>query len=206
MFGSIRTRPSHSDKSSKMDSIPLQERIDPMIGALLVTATLLAQTPSTGVASLERQRELLAQIHAKVAREATAKAKEAPVPATAPAARAEAETEEAPQRTTPRATSLTSAGTARTPMAAGSPYGYTATGIPTHEGPRGGIYHYSKNGNKVYEKQGSVGRIPSSTFSGGSSSRSSLGGSSRSTFGGSNRSSSGFSSGGSRGFGGGGHR
>ena len=28
----------------------------------------------------------------------------------------------------------------------------TATGMPTYVGPRGGVYHYSKNGNKVYEK------------------------------------------------------
>jgi micrococcal nuclease len=31
--------------------------------------------------------------------------------------------------------------------------GYTATGIPIHTGPRGGRYHYSKNGKKVYEKK-----------------------------------------------------
>ena len=30
--------------------------------------------------------------------------------------------------------------------------GTTATGIPLHMGPRGGIYHYSANGNKVYER------------------------------------------------------
>ena len=31
--------------------------------------------------------------------------------------------------------------------------GTTATGIPLHVGPRGGIYHFSKNGNKVYQKR-----------------------------------------------------
>ncbi len=31
--------------------------------------------------------------------------------------------------------------------------GTTPTGIPLHVGPRGGIYHYSKNGNKVYERK-----------------------------------------------------
>ena len=30
--------------------------------------------------------------------------------------------------------------------------GYTATGLPIHEGPKGGHYHWSKNGKKVYEK------------------------------------------------------
>jgi hypothetical protein len=34
-----------------------------------------------------------------------------------------------------------------------TPSGYTATGIPTYTGPRGGQYHYSKSGRKVYEKQ-----------------------------------------------------
>jgi len=29
----------------------------------------------------------------------------------------------------------------------------TATGIPTFTGPRGGQYHYSKSGKKVYEKK-----------------------------------------------------
>ena len=33
-----------------------------------------------------------------------------------------------------------------------SPIGYTQTGIPEFVGPRGGVYHYSKNGNKVYDK------------------------------------------------------
>ena len=31
--------------------------------------------------------------------------------------------------------------------------GKTATGIPIHVGPKGGHYHYSKSGNKVYEKK-----------------------------------------------------
>ncbi len=31
--------------------------------------------------------------------------------------------------------------------------GQTATGIPTYTGPRGGTYHYSKSGKKVYEKK-----------------------------------------------------
>jgi hypothetical protein len=30
--------------------------------------------------------------------------------------------------------------------------GQTATGIPTYTGPRGGTYHYSKSGNKVYSR------------------------------------------------------
>jgi hypothetical protein len=30
---------------------------------------------------------------------------------------------------------------------------YTATGIPIHTGPRGGRYHYSKSGKKVYERR-----------------------------------------------------
>jgi hypothetical protein len=29
----------------------------------------------------------------------------------------------------------------------------TATGIPIYEGPRGGQYHYSKSGKKVYERK-----------------------------------------------------
>jgi len=31
--------------------------------------------------------------------------------------------------------------------------GYTRGGQAIHEGPRGGHYHYSKSGNKVYEKK-----------------------------------------------------
>lgn len=31
--------------------------------------------------------------------------------------------------------------------------GHTATGIPTYTGPRGGNYHYSKSGKKVYERR-----------------------------------------------------
>lgn len=31
--------------------------------------------------------------------------------------------------------------------------GHTAGGLPIYRGPRGGLYHYSKNGNKVYEKK-----------------------------------------------------
>jgi len=30
--------------------------------------------------------------------------------------------------------------------------GYNAKGIPTFTGPRGGVYHYSASGGKVYEK------------------------------------------------------
>ena len=33
-----------------------------------------------------------------------------------------------------------------------TPYGTTATGIPTYVGPRGGVYHYSKSGKKVYSR------------------------------------------------------
>lgn len=31
--------------------------------------------------------------------------------------------------------------------------GHTPTGFPLHVGPKGGVYHYSKNGNKVYERR-----------------------------------------------------
>jgi hypothetical protein len=34
-----------------------------------------------------------------------------------------------------------------------TPDGTTATGIPLHMGPRGGIYHYSASGRKVYERK-----------------------------------------------------
>ena len=34
-----------------------------------------------------------------------------------------------------------------------TPSGTTATGIPTYVGPRGGVYHYSKSGNKVYKRR-----------------------------------------------------
>jgi len=34
----------------------------------------------------------------------------------------------------------------------GTPSGTTATGIPTYVGPRGGVYHYSASGKKVYER------------------------------------------------------
>ena len=30
--------------------------------------------------------------------------------------------------------------------------GYTSTGAPIYQGPKGGRYHYSKSGNKVYDK------------------------------------------------------
>jgi hypothetical protein len=35
----------------------------------------------------------------------------------------------------------------------GTPYDTTATGIPTYVGPRGGVYHYSRSGKKVYERR-----------------------------------------------------
>lgn len=35
---------------------------------------------------------------------------------------------------------------------AGAGLGTTPTGIPLHMGPRGGIFHYSASGNKVYQK------------------------------------------------------
>lgn len=35
----------------------------------------------------------------------------------------------------------------------GAGAGYSATGIPLHVGPRGGVYHYSANGNKVYHSR-----------------------------------------------------
>ena len=34
--------------------------------------------------------------------------------------------------------------------------GYNANGIPTFMGPRGGVYHYSASGGKVYEKRKST--------------------------------------------------
>jgi hypothetical protein len=34
-----------------------------------------------------------------------------------------------------------------------APYGTTVTGIPTYVGPRGGVYHYSPSGRKVYERR-----------------------------------------------------
>ncbi len=33
------------------------------------------------------------------------------------------------------------------------PVGTTATGIPLHVGPRGGVFHYSTSGKKVYERK-----------------------------------------------------
>jgi hypothetical protein len=41
----------------------------------------------------------------------------------------------------------------KTPASSETSYGTTATGIPTYVGPRGGVYHYSKSGNKVYERR-----------------------------------------------------
>jgi hypothetical protein len=34
-----------------------------------------------------------------------------------------------------------------------SPLGTTATGIPTYVGPRGGVFHYSASGKKVYQRR-----------------------------------------------------
>ncbi len=67
-------------------------------------------------------------------------------------------------RYTPRTTSRTTARTgARRSYSLDDPLpaldlsasniGTTATGIPLHMGPRGGIYHYSKSGNKVYQRK-----------------------------------------------------
>lgn len=39
------------------------------------------------------------------------------------------------------------------PSGDGPVTGYSPTGIPEYTGPRGGTYHYSKNGNKVYSKR-----------------------------------------------------
>jgi hypothetical protein len=40
------------------------------------------------------------------------------------------------------------------PTITGTPTGETtARGFQIYQGPRGGLYHYSKNGNKVYEKK-----------------------------------------------------
>ena len=41
----------------------------------------------------------------------------------------------------------------QTAPASGTAFGTTATGIPTYVGPRGGIYHYSASGNKVYQRK-----------------------------------------------------
>jgi SLA1 homology domain 1, SHD1 len=54
-------------------------------------------------------------------------------------------------RTTPTATP-NSESVDRNPYGE-TPTGSTATGIPTYTGPRGGTYHYSKSGNKVYSKK-----------------------------------------------------
>lgn len=53
---------------------------------------------------------------------------------------------------TPPPTSLGSEFVDRNPYSE-SVTGQTATGIPTYTGPRGGQYHYSKSGKKVYEKK-----------------------------------------------------
>jgi len=34
--------------------------------------------------------------------------------------------------------------------------GYNAKGLPTFTGPRGGQYHYSANGSKVYDKRSKI--------------------------------------------------
>jgi hypothetical protein len=39
------------------------------------------------------------------------------------------------------------------PSSTSSSIGTTATGIPLYMGPRGGIYHYSKSGKKVYQRK-----------------------------------------------------
>ena len=49
----------------------------------------------------------------------------------------------------PRSTNVESVA----PRIEGDGTGYTPTGIPLHTGPRGGIYHISKNGNKVYHSR-----------------------------------------------------
>ena len=41
----------------------------------------------------------------------------------------------------------------KAPPSSSTSLGTTATGIPLHMGPRGGVYHYSKSGNKVYQRK-----------------------------------------------------
>jgi hypothetical protein len=60
-------------------------------------------------------------------------------------------------RTEPNPTSeerLASPSVANQAPSGGTPYGTTATGIPTYVCPRGGVYHYSASGKKVYQRRG----------------------------------------------------
>jgi hypothetical protein len=87
----------------------------------------------------------------------------------APAAKAE---EPTPSRPLAQSESDTTTGQGRTPASRSSArrkrtyrqtqptftptegaYGTTVSGIPTYIGPRGGVYHYSPSGNKVYERR-----------------------------------------------------
>lgn len=52
-----------------------------------------------------------------------------------------------------------------------APIGYSPTGKPIYRGPRGGEYHYSGSGNKVYHPRGSSSSGRSSSGSGGRSGR-----------------------------------
>jgi hypothetical protein len=64
-------------------------------------------------------------------------------------------------RSTARTSARTTARTSPRPPALDDPPPYvdrtspgtTATGIPLHVGPRGGIYHFSASGNKVYQRK-----------------------------------------------------
>jgi len=94
------------------------------------TSTSDAQSPAEGTPTLVQPESLLGS---------ATSAEKAP----APSARTEPTPEGRPSPPTvaDRATS------------GDTPYGTTATGIPTYVGPRGGVYHYSKSGKKVYERR-----------------------------------------------------
>jgi len=49
----------------------------------------------------------------------------------------------------------------------GAPIGYSPTGKPIYQGPKGGEYHWSNSGNKVYHPRGSSSSGRSSGSSGG---------------------------------------
>jgi hypothetical protein len=62
---------------------------------------------------------------------------------------------EAGTRTEPKAASAPAVADQSPAPTGGTPNGTTAAGIPTYVGPRGGVYHYSKSGKKVYERSSS---------------------------------------------------
>jgi hypothetical protein len=62
--------------------------------------------------------------------------------------------QKAPGTSESAAKEATATGTRATTETPGTPTGETtATGKPIYEGPKGGKYHISKNGNKAYEKK-----------------------------------------------------